>query len=323
MSLKTSSRSLVVVTALGGVLSVPTVAWAADPTLSDCIEANERAIKLRSENKLTRARAEWLVCAAEACAAEIRTACMSHVADVNKAMPTIVFEAKDAAGKDLASVSVTMDGQPLAARLEGTALSIDPGEHAFRFEVAGTPPVQKTFVIAEGVKERHETIVIGTATAPAAPAASPAQATTHERGTPSRVAPSIAADASAPPAVADSAQRDGSWRTVGLIAGATGIVGLAVGSAAGLVASSKWSSARSACGSPTSCANHDEALAERDSATTAATISTVTFVAGGVALAAGAALFILAPKKSVGAVSAAIAPSIEPGGAGMLLRGAF
>ena len=40
-------------------LAAPSGALAADPTLSDCIQANESGIKLRSENKLRQARAQF------------------------------------------------------------------------------------------------------------------------------------------------------------------------------------------------------------------------------------------------------------------------
>ena len=67
-------------------------------------------------------------------------------------MPTVVFEAKDAAGAIVFAVKVKMDGDLLAERLQGSALPIDPGEHTFTFEVAGRPSVEKHLMIFEGEK---------------------------------------------------------------------------------------------------------------------------------------------------------------------------
>ncbi len=141
----------------------PSPAHAADPTTADCLGASEASVKLRTEHKLRDARAQLLTCAAASCPADIRAECSRRVELVNAAIPTIVFEAKDGAGNDLVAVKVTMDGRPLVERLEGTAISLDPGEHKFVFEVAGQAPVTKVLVLRESEKDRRERIVIGPA----------------------------------------------------------------------------------------------------------------------------------------------------------------
>jgi hypothetical protein len=99
---------------------------AADPTMADCLTASETSIKLRGGHHLRDARQQLLVCAALTCPAEVRSECERRVVAVNAAIPTLVFEAKDAAGNDLSAVTVTMDAKPLVDRLEGTAISLDP-----------------------------------------------------------------------------------------------------------------------------------------------------------------------------------------------------
>ena len=81
--------------------------------------------------------------------------------ELDRIMPTIVFAAKDKQGRDVSVVRVTMDGAPLVAKLDGTAVAVDPGEHDFTFEANGEPPVTQHFVIREGEKSRRETIAIG------------------------------------------------------------------------------------------------------------------------------------------------------------------
>jgi hypothetical protein len=44
------------------------------------------------------------------------------MADLERAQPTVVFDVKDDAGNDLTDVKVTVDGNPLADKLTGTAL---------------------------------------------------------------------------------------------------------------------------------------------------------------------------------------------------------
>ena len=165
-------------------------ARAADPTTADCLSASENSLTLGSEHQLRAARAQLLVCAAASCPADVRKECTSRVADVNAAMPTIIFEARDAAGNDVSAVRVTMDGQRLAARLEGAPFSIDPGEHAFSFEMDGQPVVQKTFVIHESEKDRREVVVLGAPVAPATAAVTtvPGTLATSSTTTPKRLA---------------------------------------------------------------------------------------------------------------------------------------
>jgi hypothetical protein len=145
---------------VGGLLA-PAPASAADPTTADCLSGADRALDLRSAHKLRAAREKLLICAAASCPGDVRNECIRRLDQVNAAIPTIVFETKDGAGNDVGGVKVTMDGQTLTERLEGTALSIDPGEHAFTFEAPGQPTVQKSFVIREAEKERRERIQFG------------------------------------------------------------------------------------------------------------------------------------------------------------------
>jgi hypothetical protein len=164
MTRRLSFRALPALFALGPALaSLATApdASAADPTLSDCINANESSLAARTDHKLRQARAQSLMCAADSCPAEMRDKCKQRLEELNRAIPTIVFAVQDASGADLGGVKVTMDGQLIADRLEGTAISLDPGEHKFTFEVAGQAPIERTIILREGEKDRRERIVVG------------------------------------------------------------------------------------------------------------------------------------------------------------------
>jgi hypothetical protein len=218
-------------------------------------------------------------------------------------VPTIIFTVRDGTGNDIAAVTVTADGEPFASRLDGAPLEIDPGEHTFTFEVAGQPLIEKHLVIAEGEKNRRERISFGGAS-PAPP-------------------PQSTAGAPAPPAP----ENPGSGRkTLAIVVGGVGAAGIVVGVVTGVLASSSWSNAKKDCGPtfPASCLDPINAQADRNSAASSATISTVAFVAGGALLAGGVVLYLTAPSAADtrhGFVR--VAPAVAGTSRGIVLEGAF
>jgi hypothetical protein len=100
--------------------------------------------------------------------------------------------------------------------------------------------------------------------------------------------------AEAPPAPAGS-----SLRTWGWIAGGVGVAGVAAGSVFGLMAISKNAATKQSgggtCDSSNACDQADKNA--RDTARTLGDVSTVAFVVGGVGLATGAVLLLVAPSS--------------------------
>src|ERR1019366_7525907 len=86
------------------------------------------------------ARGQFLACASASCPALVRDDCAKRLDDVERAQPTIVFDAKDGAGRDVSMVTVTVDGHPLVDRLDGTSPRVDPGGHPLGFTVSGPAP---------------------------------------------------------------------------------------------------------------------------------------------------------------------------------------
>ncbi len=116
-------------------------------------------------SKLGAARSRVRVCIAQSCPVPVREDCTGLLHEIDSLMPSLVFEAKDAKGGALRAVKVSVDGSPLAERLDGTALNVDPGEHTFRFEAEGAPHIEKKLVIRESEKDRHEIVVLETVAA--------------------------------------------------------------------------------------------------------------------------------------------------------------
>jgi len=240
----------------------------AAPNAGECAVAAEKSITLRKQHELRAARSELLVCAAASCPDMIREECARRVAEVNAAIPTVVFEARDDAGRDVSAVAVTMDGAKLTDRLDGTAIALEPGEHTFTFESADAPAVKRTFVVREGEKDRRERIVI----------AAPVLAT--------------------PPVVVrlDTPRPPKTQRTIALGVGAAGLASLLAGVAFGSVAAVDWSHAQSDCGA--GCSSSAPAQNERNDALGFATAANVTLVIGGVLLATSVVLWLTAPHAA-------------------------
>jgi hypothetical protein len=271
-------------------------ARAADPTTADCLAASDASLKSGNEHKLRLERSQLLVCAAPSCPADIRKECIRRVDEINSAIPTIIFEAKYGSGKDLSAVKVTMDGEVLAERLQGTALSIDPGEHTFTFETAGQPPLQRQFVIREAEKDRRESV---TWIADCPPGEE------HSAGDPTGCFAVNRGQLTQGTVKAGL----GTQKILAIVAGGVGVVGVGLGSGFGIVAMSKKSDAQSAC--PNQCATAD-GVSKWSDAKSAGTVSTVAFIVGGVALAGGAALWFTAKPESGGAYTGA-AIGVGPG----------
>lgn len=112
-------------------------------------------------------------------------------------------------------------------------------------------------------------------------------------------------------------------RTLGLTLAGVGLAGIASGVVFGIVTLNKKGSINDACGGNAgSCqAPPGSVDGDRDAANTTATISTASFIAGGVALLGGAALYFTAPSTTTGKVK--VAPSVARAGTGLGLEGTW
>ena len=263
----------------------------ADLTKDQCVDANGKAQDARREGRFTEARTLLQSCANASCPKIVTSDCTTRLDELDRAQPTVVFDARDAAGNDLSAVKVTVDGRPLADKLAGMALAVDPGRHTFTFEAAGQPVVTQELVLSEREQGRQVTVVIGRPLA--------ASSTT------------AAVDEPAPHGI--------SRRTVGLIVGGVGVGAVITGAVFGLLASSAKSDYQNNCGShigapPNQC--NATGVSGHDDASTKAALSTGFFIGGGVLAAAGAVLWFTGGPGKPGA-----AVAVTPGGA--LVRGEF
>lgn len=289
-------RSTAMGLSLVGVLLGTNDVSASEPTKQQCIDANSSAQELRSAGSLRAAREKLVLCVSAKCPGPVREDCAERLDEVNKAIPSLVFVAKDSTGRDLGAVRITMDGEPLAEKLDGTAIAIDPGSHRFGFEAEGLTRVEKTLIVREGDKGRRERVVfVRTATASAA-----------------------AATPSGP-------SSDGSTqRMAGFVLGGAGALGVVIGGIVGIVAKSTYDHAlNSECGPSVGLSDANKCFAKGgqdvQSAHDLATVSTVGFVGGALLLGGGAYLYFTAPKS----VDVSVGPAVGLGSAGLSVHGGW
>ena len=260
-----------------------------------CLDAASTGQTLRDTHKLVEAREQLRICAAATCPAVVQADCVGWLADVEKALPSVVVTAKNDSGADRVDVKVTVDGQPFASRLDGQAMVMNAGPHAFHFERSDGVTLDQQWVVKEGEKNQAIVVVLGKS------------------------------DATIP---TEPSTGLGTQRLLGLVAGGVGVVGIGVGSVFGLLTASAISAQKSDCASSTMCLHPSQAASDHSTWTTDGAVSTAAFIAGGVLLAGGAVLFFTAPRRSEppanpGATGFVVMPSVAPGGGGMLLRGEF
>jgi hypothetical protein len=220
-------------------------------------------------------------------------------AELDARVPRIVVHLASSAPRD---VTIQRDDVSLGAGVFDVPLPVDPGSHV----IAASAPGRETTKYPVTVKESERiTVEVAPGGASATPLVAPAEPASNT-GIGGGERPVAA---------------HGSWqRPAGYVAGGLGIVGVGLGTYFGLQALSKWSSAKNDCGA--GCPGGSTARAEKNDATTDATISTIGFAVGGVALAGAVVLVVTAPAPApVGRIR--LAPFVLAGGGGLSAASAF
>lgn len=245
-----------------------------------CAAGAEEGQTLRNAKKFGAAREKFLICAQEACPPIVRDDCAKWLEEMEARRPSLVFSAKDRRGGDLTDVRVFADGRPLAGRLDGSAVDIDPGEVKLRFETAGLPPVERTIVIVEGQKSRIIEVIMGA---------------------PAGAGPAVGAGPDAP---SDGGTFVAPWIFFGV-----GVAGLAVFGALQGVAQSEYADLEDGCGATRSCTD-DEVSSTRAKFTA----SGVALGVGGAALVTAAVLWIADAAAGPPAAGPRVTAGFGPGG---------
>jgi hypothetical protein len=202
-------------------------------------------------------------------------------------MPKVTIVTSGAGASD-PQLSMTLDGRALTGALVGVELPIDPGQHTLRAVVPGGEPTALAFSVVEKQRQKVELAV----------AAGGEQAAVAPK--PLAVAVPVAPKKTSP----ELEQRPSPWQSrAGLIVGGVGVVGVATGVITGLMAGSRYSTAKRECPEH-ACVEGGAGWDAVQSFRTLRTVSTVGYIVGGVGLAAGTTLLLTAPSQPSSAARA-------------------
>jgi len=221
----------------------------------------------------------------------------AHIAALEPNLSYVTVKVADGAKVD--GLAVTVDGTPLGSAAWGVALPLDPGSHVIRAEAPQHKPFEKSVDIPASGAAREEISV------PALEA--------------------LAGGTSGTPGADTKAAGGGGAfgaRTIGWVSIGVGAVGVGLGSYFGLKAMSDWDDRNTNCKPVCTQAAKDAG----ESASSAATISTVAFAVGVGALGVGTILILTSGPSSSDAPHAARKSLLEasiiasPGGVGVSMR---
>jgi hypothetical protein len=206
-------------------------------------------------------------------------------------------------GSDVPGLEVKRDGVPVGRGELGTALPVDPGTHLVEATAPKKQPWSTKIDVA--AKQSDARVTVALVDAVDATPAPPTNGGVEAVPSPSPVAPSTQVDTSS---------GLGTQKTLAIVVGVAGVVGLGVGGTFGLVAKSDNDQAKENCRTSTFCS--PRGLSLTNDAKNAATLSDVAFGVGAAALVGGAALWLTAPRTGPSTSGVRATPVVGPSYAG-------
>jgi hypothetical protein len=119
-----------------------------------CQAAYQLGQKKAEAGRLVEASRLFASCADLTCGDEIWQSCVEENGELHAALPSIIPFAVDGEGTARADVQVILDGHPIARRLSGVAIPVDPGPHELAFSIASRVFATETITAAEGERSR-------------------------------------------------------------------------------------------------------------------------------------------------------------------------
>jgi hypothetical protein len=201
--------------------------------------------------------------------------------------------------EEATGLEIRRDGVPVQQAELGSPIPLDPGPHTVDATAPGRQKWSSTVQLTDAAKLSVDVPAL-------TPLAANAAATPTD--TPKAVPP--------PPDQPRPSSSGSTQRTAAIVVGAVGVVGVGIGAVFGLGASSKWSDAKSKCTAyPYGCSQ--DALDAKSSAQSKASVATVAFIVGGVAIGGAAVLWLTAGPSQ----EKSVALGVGPGAA--FVRGSF
>ncbi len=182
-----------------------------------------------------------------------------------------------APGADVDGLAIKRDGVAIGRAQWSASIPVDPGPHTLLVSAPNRVDATVQVDTPEGAERVAQIPVLAPApTKVEKPIEKPAPLT--------------------PPPPIEDPNKGNTQRIVGLVTGGVGIVGLGVGAVYGLMAKSKKSDSDAHCFAGDVC--DSDGLVLRHEAGGRADVATVGFIAGGVLVAAGVVIYLVAPRAS-------------------------
>jgi len=208
------------------------------------------------------------------------------------------------------------DGTVIGSAAWGTAAPVDPGEHVVEAKAAGKKRWSSKVTV--GASADLQTVTVPPLEDEEGGAAAATGAPDHESA-PSATPEDTAASASGRDQ-GDASRTGRTQRVIGLVIGGAGLVAAGVGTYFGVVAISKSNDANGKCPDAASCPDPG-AVSTNHEAKSAAQAADIAFAGAGVALVAGALVYLLAPAApSQSAAAVAVTPVLSPREGGVFVR---
>lgn len=163
---------------LAGLLGVAVAAHSAPAAAGDeraaCADSAEAGQTKRDEGDFLAARSLFVTCARATCPASVRSSCTTWLEQLEPRIPSVVVAVADARGRDVLGGKLLVDGREVG-RVDGTAVAMNPGEHAIEVVVPSGERVSEHILARETDKARRVALVLAArAEEPARPRETPA-----------------------------------------------------------------------------------------------------------------------------------------------------
>lgn len=314
--MKSNRRALLTAFAMLGLFT--SAAEVRADSKQECAFAYGKTQALRDSGQLREARIQAVACSASTCSVYVTQDCRQWLTEIDAILPTVLFTAEDDAVVNVLAVRVSVDGQPVAERLDGDAVALDPGEHTVRFEMTGAEAVEQKVTIRQGEKNRRLAVLFKKASPP--PPA-PSTAVLPPRPPP----PAVVA---AKPAAALLPSPDGgSGRLWAAVFGTAGVVALGVSAGFGVSAVHAQDQLVVKCGGDAArcpVSTNAETLPLAEQRTRDRNVAIGVGVVGLISVAVAVIGFAISPSKaSTRKTCFVLAPVGSPSAGGLEIQGQF
>lgn len=131
-----------------------------------CATEAEEGQAARVAGKLRAARVHVIACSRDSCPRVIRSDCVRWLGEIDAELPSVVIRARDATGADVSDVTVFVDQEKVADRVDGRPIAVDAGERVVRIARRDGATVSQRLIVRSGERARIVTMQIEGSEAP-------------------------------------------------------------------------------------------------------------------------------------------------------------